>query len=54
MLRHADNLPVKKSNNKVHSEDFNDRQIAELMFHMEELRGGCLSGVLNPISIVVM
>lgn len=38
MLRHADNLPVKKSSNKVHGEDLNDRQIAELMFHMEELR----------------
>ncbi|ESO00384.1 hypothetical protein HELRODRAFT_101134 [Helobdella robusta] len=39
MLRHADNLPQKKGNVKAHGDDLNDRQIAELLFHMEELRG---------------
>ncbi|KAK2153078.1 hypothetical protein LSH36_308g01013 [Paralvinella palmiformis] len=38
LLRHINNPPPKKANVKYHAEDFNDRQIPELMFHLEELR----------------
>ena len=39
LLRHYDNPPPKKANMKWHPEEFVDRQIPELMFHVEELRG---------------
>ena len=39
LLRHYDNPPPKKANVKWHHEEFVDRQIPELMFHVEELRG---------------
>ncbi|XP_013397025.1 nck-associated protein 1 isoform X2 [Lingula anatina] len=38
LLRHVDNPPPKKGGVKVALEDFVDRQIPELLFHMEELR----------------
>ncbi|ELU15795.1 hypothetical protein CAPTEDRAFT_228503 [Capitella teleta] len=38
LLRHYDNPPPKKISVRWHQEEFIDRQIPELMFHMEELR----------------
>lgn len=38
LLRHNDNPPVVKSKGKT-TEDLVDRQLPELLFHMEELRG---------------
>jgi hypothetical protein len=37
-LRHNDNPPQQKSKGKT-AEDLVDRQLPELLFHMEELRG---------------
>ena len=39
LLRHYDNPPPRKANVKWHHEEFVDRQIPELLFHVEELRG---------------
>lgn len=38
LLRHSDNPPQTKSKGKA-AEDLVDRQLPELLFHMEELRG---------------
>lgn len=38
LLRHYDNPPPKKMNVKLHMDELVDRQIPELMFHVEELR----------------
>lgn len=38
LLRHSDNPPQTKSKGKA-TEDLVDRQLPELLFHMEELRG---------------
>jgi hypothetical protein len=38
LLRHNDNPPQQKSKGKT-AEDLVDRQLPELLFHMEELRG---------------
>lgn len=38
LLRHNDNPPQQKSKGKS-AEDLVDRQLPELLFHMEELRG---------------
>lgn len=38
LLRHADNQPLNKGKIKLQSEDLTDRQLPELLFHMEELR----------------
>jgi len=38
LLRHSENVPQKKAA-ATKTEDYVDRQIPELMFHMEELRG---------------
>lgn len=38
LLRHSDNPPVVKNKGKA-TEDLIDRQLPELLFHMEELRG---------------
>jgi len=40
MLHHHDNPPQHKGKIKT-NEDLVDRQLPELMFHMEELRGKC-------------
>jgi len=40
LLRHGDNIPTKASRAKVNSDDLNDRQLPELLFYVEELRGG--------------
>ena len=53
LLRHYDNPPPKKANVKWHHEEFVDRQIPELMFHMEELRGELQTNnpcVMMPLS----
>jgi Membrane-associated apoptosis protein len=42
LLRHNDNPPQHKAKGKS-AEDLVDRQLPELLFHMEELRGWCLS-----------
>ncbi|RUS84127.1 hypothetical protein EGW08_008101 [Elysia chlorotica] len=39
LLRHVVNPPSKRHNVKLSPEDFYDRQLPELLFHMEELRG---------------
>ncbi|XP_076116143.1 nck-associated protein 1-like isoform X9 [Mytilus galloprovincialis] len=39
LLRHFDNPPSKRHNIKLSQEDFVDRQLPELLFYMEELRG---------------
>ncbi|CAL1535111.1 unnamed protein product [Lymnaea stagnalis] len=39
LLRHTFNLPQRKGNVKISPEDFYDRQLPELIFYMEELRG---------------
>ncbi|XP_074659971.1 nck-associated protein 1-like [Tubulanus polymorphus] len=38
LLRHYGNPPPKKLNLRVSAEDFVDRQLPEMLFHMEELR----------------
>jgi len=38
LLRHHDNPPQHKGKSKA-TEDLIDRQLPELLFHMEELRG---------------
>lgn len=38
LLRHHDNPPQHKAKSKT-TEDLEDRQLPELLFHMEELRG---------------
>jgi NCK-associated protein 1 len=38
LLRHCDNPPVRQGKVKSQSEDLVDRQLPELLFHMEELR----------------
>lgn len=38
ILRHADNPPVRQRGTKMHMEDLVDRQLPELLFHIEELR----------------
>jgi len=38
LLRHNDNPPLHKAKGKS-AEDLVDRQLPELLFHMEELRG---------------
>jgi len=38
LLRHHDNPPQHKGKSKT-TEDLEDRQLPELLFHMEELRG---------------
>lgn len=38
LLRHAENQPQNKGKIKYQSEDLTDRQLPELLFHMEELR----------------
>lgn len=38
LLRHAENQPHNKGKIKYQSEDLTDRQLPELLFHMEELR----------------
>ena len=45
LLRHNDNPPQQKSKGKT-AEDLVDRQLPELLFHMEELRGTLSSYVL--------
>lgn len=44
LLRHNDNPPQQKSKGKT-AEDLVDRQLPELLFHMEELRGKMLVGL---------
>ncbi|KAJ8298681.1 hypothetical protein KUTeg_022741 [Tegillarca granosa] len=39
LLRHFDNPPSKRHNIKMSQEDFVDRQLPELLFYMEELKG---------------
>ncbi|XP_035825856.1 membrane-associated protein Hem isoform X2 [Aplysia californica] len=39
LLRHVTNPPSKRHNVKMSPEDFYDRQLPELLFYMEELRG---------------
>lgn len=39
LLRHADNIPQKLEKRKNLSDDLNDRQLPELLFYIEELRG---------------
>ncbi|KAK3104202.1 hypothetical protein FSP39_025272 [Pinctada imbricata] len=39
LLRHFDNPPSKRHNIKMSQEDFIDRQLPELLFFMEELKG---------------
>jgi len=38
LVRHHDNPPQHKGKTKA-TEDLTDRQLPELLFHMEELRG---------------
>ncbi|CAG2114634.1 unnamed protein product [Medioppia subpectinata] len=38
LLRHCDNPPVRQGKTKSQSDDLIDRQLPELLFHMEELR----------------
>lgn len=38
LLRHGDNPPVRQGKIKTHAEDLVDRQLPELLFHIEELR----------------
>lgn len=38
LMRHYDNPPVRQRGAKTHTEDLVDRQLPELLFHMEELR----------------
>ena len=39
LLAHYDNIPTKaKQNKKISQDDFVDRQLPELLFHVEELR----------------
>jgi NCK-associated protein 1 len=38
LVRHHDNPPLHKGKTKA-TEDLTDRQLPELLFHMEELRG---------------
>lgn len=42
LLRHNDNQPQQKNKGKT-AEDLVDRQLPELLFHMEELRGKVLN-----------
>ena len=40
LLRHANNIPPKVANKaKFNPDDLNDRQLPELLFYIEELRG---------------
>ena len=39
VLRHVANPPSRRRNVKLPQEDFHDRQLPELLFYMEELRG---------------
>lgn len=40
LLRHADNIPPGKNHKaKFNPDDLNDRQLPELLFYIEELRG---------------
>ena len=39
LLRHADNMPQSKGKVKINPDDLNDRQLPELLFYVEELRG---------------
>ena len=39
VLRHVANPPSRRHNVKLPQEDFHDRQLPELLFYMEELRG---------------
>jgi len=39
LLRHANNLPQTKGKVKANPDDLNDRQLPELLFYIEELRG---------------
>lgn len=38
LLRHYDNIPVRQGRPKAQAEDLVDRQLPELLFHIEELR----------------
>jgi NCK-associated protein 1 len=38
LLRHNDNIPTRQGRSKAQSEDLVDRQLPELLFHIEELR----------------
>jgi NCK-associated protein 1 len=49
-LRHNDNPPQQKSKGKT-AEDLVDRQLPELLFHMEELRGKIPSPVLTTFCL---
>lgn len=46
LLRHNDNPPQQKSKGKS-AEDLVDRQLPELLFHMEELRGNSTEPLLT-------
>ena len=46
LLRHYGSPPPRKANVKWNDEDFVDRQIPELMFHLEELRGLCIKSII--------
>jgi hypothetical protein len=50
-LRHNDNPPQQKSKGKT-AEDLVDRQLPELLFHMEELRGEILPCSLTSFSLL--
>jgi hypothetical protein len=50
LLRHNDNPPQQKSKGKT-AEDLVDRQLPELLFHMEELRGKILFYILTPFCL---
>ncbi|XP_059172093.1 nck-associated protein 1-like [Physella acuta] len=39
LIRHSENLQPKKYNVKVSADDFSDRQLPELLFYIEDLRG---------------
>lgn len=47
LLRHSDNPPQTKSKGKA-AEDLVDRQLPELLFHMEELRGKPFPRISQP------
>lgn len=42
LLRHCENLPQRQGRARTQPEDLVDRQLPELLFHMEELRGKLL------------
>ena len=47
LLRHGDNPPQQKGKGKA-AEDLVDRQLPELLFHMEELRSKFIKNILFP------